>query len=162
MDFQKLKKITDLFQSAGLTELELIENDEKLVLKKALPVQNVIANAQPQPAVSYILNEEKAQNTAVSAETTQNAAQEPPAAVSVSKGTEVKSPLAGVLYLSPSPNDKPFASVGDTVKAGAPLCIIEAMKVMNEIAAPKDGKVVRVYGDNEQIVEFGQVLFVLE
>ncbi len=74
---------------------------------------------------------------------------------------EIKSPLAGVFYSAPSPESPPFVKIGDKVKKGDVLCIIEAMKLMNEITAEQDGEIVDISADNEQIVEFGQTLFTL-
>jgi len=141
MDLQKLRKITEIFISNGLSELELCEGDFKLTLKKSIDL--------PKNIPSYLIKEEKVPVTDPDEKT-----QEKHESIS-----EIKSPLAGVLYLSPAPTEKPFVSVGDTVKSGDTLCIIEAMKVMNEISATKDGKIAQICVDNEQIVEFGQVVF---
>jgi acetyl-CoA carboxylase biotin carboxyl carrier protein len=146
MDLQKLKKITELFNASGLTELELTEGDVKIVLKKTYEL--------PKAIPSYNIYEEKSALPSIPVE---KAAEKP--SQTVDSANEIKAPLAGVLYLSPAPNEKSFVSVGDTVKAGDTLCIIEAMKVMNEISATKDGKIIQICADNEQIVEFGQILF---
>ena len=85
-----------------------------------------------------------------------------PAAEPVISGHVVKSPMVGTFYRSSSPNAKPFAEIGQAIKAGEPLCIIEAMKIMNEIEADATGTITKVFCENGQPVEFGQPLFIIE
>jgi acetyl-CoA carboxylase biotin carboxyl carrier protein len=142
MDLRKLKTLIDLVSESNISELEITEADGKVRIVKAepptamaaLPAQPIAALA-PAPAA---------------------------AAAPVEPGHTVKSPMVGTFYRSPSPDAKAFVEVGQTIKEGEPICIIEAMKIMNEIEADKSGTVTRVLCENGQAVEFGQPLFVIE
>ena len=149
MDLRKLKTLIDLVSESNITELEITEADGKVRIVKAdpkLPVHYVSAPpmvAAPGPA------------TAASPSTP-----EPPAEP-VETGHIVKSPMVGTFYRAANPGSKPFAEVGEAIKEGDPICIIEAMKIMNEIEADKSGTVTRILCENGQAVEFGQPLFVI-
>jgi len=140
MDLRKLKTLIDLVSESNISELEITEADGKVRIVKAEP-----AAATAAPALQPV-------------------AAPPPAAAAapVELGHTVKSPMVGTFYRSPSPDAKAFVEVGQTIQEGEPICIIEAMKIMNEIEADKSGTVTRVLCENGQAVEFGQPLFVIE
>ncbi|HSO07099.1 MAG TPA: acetyl-CoA carboxylase biotin carboxyl carrier protein [Pelomicrobium sp.] len=145
MDLRKLKKLIDLVQESGIAELEVTEGEERVRITRA---GVVAAPATP------------AQVTGASPAT---AAAEPAAPESaLPPGHVLKSPMVGTFYRAPSPGAKPFVDVGSQVKEGDPLCIIEAMKLMNEIEADKAGTIKAILVENGQPVEFGEPLFVIE
>ena len=148
MDLRKLKTLIDLVSESNISELEITEADGKVRIVKAEP-----ASAAPQ----YYA----AAPPTMPAPAAPAAAVEPPAAPA-EIGHVVKSPMVGTFYRSANPGAKAFAEVGDTIKEGDPICIIEAMKIMNEIEADKAGTVARILCENGQAVEFGQPLFVIE
>jgi len=153
MDLRKLKTLIDLVSESTISELEITEAEGKVRIVKAgapatQPVQ--VITAAPASAAPV--------TPAVPA-ATPAAAAEPAAAP---EGKTIKSPMVGTFYRSASPGAKAFVDVGDEVKEGAPVCIIEAMKIMNEIEADLSGKVARILCENGQSVEFGQPLFILE
>lgn len=148
MDLRKLKTLVDLVSESNISELEITEADGKVRIVKADP-----AHAHPAPQMQTM-----AMPQALAVPVTAPAVPEPP----VETGHEIKSPMVGTFYRSSTPGGKAFVEVGDVVKEGDPVCIIEAMKIMNEIDADSSGTVKRILVDNGQAVEFGQVLFVIE
>lgn len=157
MDLRKLKKLIDLVQESGIAELEITEGEEKVKIVKGgativpgtLPATAAVPEARPvlaAPATATGL----AAPPAVSGE---------PAASQ--EGHVVKAPMVGTFYRSPSPDAKPFVEVGQAVKEGEVICIIEAMKLMNEIDADASGTVKAILVENGQPVEYGQPLFIL-
>jgi acetyl-CoA carboxylase biotin carboxyl carrier protein len=151
MDLRKLKTLIDLVSESNISELEITEADGKVRIVKADPH----AAAAP---VTYQMAPQAAAPAPVAAAP----AQAVEAAAPVATGHIVKSPMVGTFYGAASPGAKPFVSVGSTVKEGEPICIIEAMKIMNEIEADKSGTVTKVLCENGQAVEFGQPLFIIE
>jgi acetyl-CoA carboxylase biotin carboxyl carrier protein len=147
MDLRKLKKLIDLVQESGIAELEITEGEEKVKIVKGGVVVTAAAAATA-PAVEA--------RPAPSAAPTP--ASEPEAAP---EGHVVKAPMVGTFYRSPSPDAKPFVEVGQAVKEGDTICIIEAMKLMNEIEADASGTVKAILVENGQPVEYGQPLFIL-
>jgi acetyl-CoA carboxylase biotin carboxyl carrier protein len=150
MDLRKLKKLIDLVQESGIAELEITEGEEKVKIVKGGPV-NVTAAA---PSVA----------PAAEARAAPQASASPPAAADTAPGQEghvVKAPMVGTFYRSPSPDAKAFVEVGQAVKEGETICIIEAMKLMNEIEADASGVVKAILVENGQPVEYGQPLFIL-
>jgi len=148
MDLRKLKTLIDLVSESNISELEITEADGKVRIVKADPrvvMQPVAASTIAAPAVAAPV-----------------AAPAEPAAPPAETGHIVKSPMVGTFYRSASPGAKAFVEIGSTIKEGEPICIIEAMKIMNEIEADKSGTVTRILSDNGQAVEFGQPLFVIE
>jgi acetyl-CoA carboxylase biotin carboxyl carrier protein len=150
MDLRKLKTLIELVETSGIAELEIQEGEERVRITRSLaapaqsaatlaPVSVHQAPSAPSPA----------------------AATGAPAAPPEPEGHVVKSPMVGTFYRSPSPGAKSFVEVGDAVKEGDPLCIVEAMKLMNEIEADASGVVKAILVENGQPVEFGQPLFVL-
>ena len=149
MDLRKLKTLIDLVSESNISELEITEADGKVRIVKAdlaRAAGAALSAAQPAPAALAAAPAAAPTAPAVPEET----------------GHIVKSPMVGTFYRSSSPGAKPFVEVGQPIKEGEPICIIEAMKIMNEIEADKSGTVTRVLCENGQAVEFGQPLFVIE
>lgn len=153
MDIKELKDIAlelmDALAAKKLGEVELELDDAKIKIKAAEPAP-VIAAASVAAAAP------------AAAPAAENADAAPAAEEQLPAGTQVKSPLVGTFYSSPSPDEPPFVLVGQQVKEGDTLCIIEAMKIMNEIKAPCDGKVIRIMAQPGDMVEYNQVLCVIE
>jgi acetyl-CoA carboxylase biotin carboxyl carrier protein len=152
MDLRKLKTLIDLVSESSISELEITEAEGKVRIVKSTPAVSVSA-----PAVAVA-----APAAAPVAPAAQPAAAVVAAPEAEPQGKVIKSPMVGTFYRSASPGAKPFADVGSTVKEGDPVCIIEAMKIMNEIEADLGGTISRILCENGQAVEFGQPLFVLE
>lgn len=153
MDSKRLAEIADVMEDRGLTRVRVEEPDGTAVeLERASAAQPV---AVPMPMPS-------AMAAPVAAPATAPAAPEPaaqaPAAAPEPQGTEVTAPMVGVFYAAPAPGDEPFVRVGSKVKAGETLCIIEAMKVLNEVAAEADGEVLEICVADGDLVEFGSCL----
>jgi acetyl-CoA carboxylase biotin carboxyl carrier protein len=146
MDLRKLKKLIDLVQESGIAELEITEGEEKVrISRSGGGVQTAVSGShQPAPMAAAPV-----------------AAEAAPAAAPQPEGHVVKSPMVGTFYRSPSPGAKVFVEVGQTVNAGETLCIIEAMKLLNEIEADASGTVKAILVDNGQPVEYGQPLFLI-
>ncbi len=150
MDLRKLKTLIDLVSESNISELEITEAEGKVRIVKAdpraVPQTYAPAQAMPEPVAAPAA---------------------PLAVVAVSDEPEftghvIKSPMVGTFYRASSPGGKPLVDIGSEVKEGEAVCIIEAMKIMNEIEADKAGKVLRVLCENGQAVEFGQPLFIVE
>jgi acetyl-CoA carboxylase biotin carboxyl carrier protein len=152
MDLRKLKTLIDLVSESNISELEITETDGKVRIVKADPAGAPVAYA-PYPMMAQPPAAPLLPPVAPAA-----AVAEAPAET----GHTVKSPMVGTFYRSANPGSKPFAEVGDPIKEGDPICIIEAMKIMNEIEADSTGTVARILCENGQAVEFGQPLFVIE
>ena len=149
MDLRKLKTLIDLVSESNVSELEITEAEGKVRIVKSAPV----GMAAP---VTYSM----APAAAVAAPPVAVAAVE--AAPAAPEGHMVKSPMVGTFYRASSPGSKPFVEVGDTIKEGETICIVEAMKILNEIEADKSGTITRILGENGQAVEYGQPLFIIE
>ncbi len=149
MDLRKLKKLIDLVQESGIAELEITEGEEKVKIVKGGAVSMMAA---PAPAVAAPVEARPAPAAAPAAAAEADAGQE---------GHVVKAPMVGTFYRSPSPDAKAFVEVGQAVKEGDTICIIEAMKLMNEIEADASGSVKAILVENGQPVEYGQPLFIL-
>jgi acetyl-CoA carboxylase biotin carboxyl carrier protein len=151
MDLRKLKTLIDLVSDSNVSELEITEAEGKVRIVKS-PVAVPMAHyAPPNHLVNY----------PPSAPSAAAALPEPPAPT-VSTEHVVKSPMVGTFYRSASPGAKPFVEVGDTIKAGETVCIVEAMKILNEIECDKSGTVQKILCENGQAVEYGQPLFVID
>lgn len=150
MDLRKLKTLIDLVAESDISELEVTEGDGKVrIVKSAAAPQTVYATApQMVPA-------------AAAPAAAAPAAEAAPAAPAAPQGHVVKAPMVGTFYRAPNPGAAPFAEVGQSVKEGDALCIIEAMKLMNEIEADKTGVIKEILIENGEPVEFGQPLFVI-
>jgi acetyl-CoA carboxylase biotin carboxyl carrier protein len=149
MDLRKLKTLIDLVSESNISELEITEAEGKVRIVKAgapgVATQPMMMMA-PAAAMPAPVADTPAAAPVVPEET----------------GHIVKSPMVGTFYRASSPGSKPMAEVGQTFKEGEPICIIEAMKIMNEIEADKSGTIVRVLAENGAAVEYGQPLFVIE
>lgn len=153
MDSKRLAEIADVMEDRGLTRVRVEEPDGTAVeLERASAAQPV---AVPMPMPSAMAAPVAAPATAPAAP--EPAAQAPAAAPEI-KGTEVTAPMVGVFYAAPAPGDEPFVRVGSKVKAGETLCIIEAMKVLNEVTAEADGEVLEICVADGDLVEFGSCL----
>lgn len=152
MDLRKLKTLIDLVSESNVSELEITEAEGKVrivkgggaMVQQCAPAHHTSTNATPSHAPAPVPMVEMAP------------------AQPVEVGHTVKSPMVGTFYRSSSPGAKAFVEVGSQVKEGDTICIIEAMKILNEIEADKSGTVVRILGENGQAVEYGQPLFIIE
>ena len=154
MDLRKLKKLIDLVEESGIAELEITEGEEKVRISRSTSsVQTQIAPGGTSPPQGT----PPSAVTASTALTTANAVAE-----ILPEGHVVKSPMVGTFYRSSSPGSNAFVEVGQTVKEGETLCIIEAMKLLNEIESDKSGVIKAVLVENGQPVEYGEPLFVIE
>ncbi len=151
MDLRKLKKLIDLVQESGIAELEITEGEEKVRIARGGAV-SVTPLGAPAPASPGGLPAAPAAGAAAKA---------PVAPEAGTEGHFVKSPMVGTFYRAPSPEAKPFVEVGQAVKAGETVCVIEAMKLMNEIEADASGVLKAILVENGQPVEYGQPLFLL-
>ena len=149
MDLRKLKTLIDLVETSGIAELEIQEGEERVRITRTVPQgqQSVTFHTAPQHAAA------PAPVAAAPVEVPAPAAPE---------GHAVKSPMVGTFYRSASPGAKAFVEVGDVVAQGDTLCIVEAMKLMNEIEADVGGTIKSILAENGQAVEYGQPLFVIE
>ena len=150
MDLRKLKKLIDLVQESGIAELEITEGEEKVKIVKG--------GAMTMVAAAPVMTPAAAPRPAAASAPMAPSAGEPPAP---QEGHVVKAPMVGTFYRSPSPDAKAFVEVGQAVKEGDTICIIEAMKLMNEIEADASGAVKAILVENGQPVEYGQPLFIL-
>jgi acetyl-CoA carboxylase biotin carboxyl carrier protein len=156
MDMRKIKKLIELLQSTGVAEIEIREGEESVRITretKAVPMM------MAPPSMAHASHENAPQRPAEAAPA---AAQATPAAAPASDKHALKAPMVGTVYLSPTPGAKPFVEIGQTVKAGDVICLIEAMKMFNQIEADKSGKITARYVDNGTPVEFNQPLFTIE
>ncbi len=152
MDLRKLKTLIDLVSESNVSELEITEAEGKVRIVKSEGVvhQYVAAPVQAAPVMAAPLAAAPVAAAPVAA------------AAPAAEGHVVKSPMVGTFYRASSPGAKAFVDVGSQVKEGDTICIVEAMKILNEIEADKTGTIVRVLGENGQAVEYGQPLFVIE
>lgn len=151
MDIRKVKKLIELLEESNINELEITEGEESVRISRGAPVQAYVAPvpAAPQPA-------------AVAAPAAAPVAAAPAAAASDElAGHVVKSPMVGTYYASPSPDSAAFVTVGSTVKAGDVLCILEAMKMMNQIEADRAGTIGAILAEDGEPIEFDQPLFTI-
>ncbi len=152
MDIRKIKKLIDLLEDSGLAELEIHEGEESVRLTR-------YASAPP-PATPVAAQPVPVQAAPAAAPQAGLPAAETPAQPE-DDGTPIRSPMVGTFYAAPSPDAPPFVKVGDTIKAGDPLCIIEAMKMFNQIEAEVSGTITAILVENGQPVEFDQPLFLV-
>lgn len=147
MDLRKLKTLIDLVQQSGIAELEITEGEEKVRISRGVPATHAnVTVAYPAPGSIPV-----APGAAVAA----------PAEPVLTEGHIIKSPMVGTFYRSSAPGANPFVEVGQAVKAGDTVCIIEAMKLLNEIESDHEGVVKAILVENGQPVEYGQPLFVI-
>ncbi len=155
MDLRKLKKLIDLVQESGIAELEITEGEERVRIARGGAISVTPLAAAALPAVAA--HAAGAALVAPAAAAMAAAAEPPPGP----EGHVVKSPMVGTFYRSPAPDAKAFIEVGGTVKEGQTICVIEAMKLMNEIEADASGIIKAILVENGQPVEYGQALFVI-
>jgi acetyl-CoA carboxylase biotin carboxyl carrier protein len=155
MDLRKLKTLIDLVSESNVSELEITEAEGKVRIVKTAPVAPAtVVMSAPAPVAAAPVTAVAAQQAAPVAVVE--------AAPAASAGHVVKSPMVGTFYRSSSPGAKPFVEVGQTIKEGETICIVEAMKILNEIESDKSGTVTQILVENGQAVEYGQPLFVIE
>ena len=151
MDLRKLKKLIDLVQESGIGELEITEGEERVRIARGGVVTTTSAAAPAAPAAAPIAPAPVAAGVPAAAE----------AAAPAGEGHEVKAPMVGTFYRAPAPDAKPFIEVGQPIKQGQTICVIEAMKLMNEIEADASGTVKAILVENGQPVEYGQALIII-
>ena len=147
MDIRKVKKLIEMLESSELEEIEIHEGEESVRLVKNKTETLVTHQVQPNQLDKVVESSEQPQKSAPLIEN--------------SEGEVITSPMVGTFYAAASPGAKPFISVGDEIQEGDVVCIVEAMKMMNEIKSDYSGKVVSVLAENSEPVEFGQALFVI-
>jgi acetyl-CoA carboxylase biotin carboxyl carrier protein len=155
MDLRKLKKLIELVEESGIAELEITEGEEKVRISKSSSATQTYAtgaSALQTPAAAFA-----AAGAAIPAAAAAAAVAEP-----LPEGQVVKSPMVGTFYRTSTPGANPFVEIGQTVKVGDTLCIIEAMKLLNEIESDKSGVIKAILVENGQPVEYGEPLFVIE
>ena len=157
MDMRKLKTLVDLVSESNISELEITEAEGKVRIVKA--GYGVPTTMMMQPAGQMMMQPQQHAHAGEAAAPAAAAVEAAPAAPT---GHVVKSPMVGTFYRSASPGSKPFAEIGAPIKEGDPICIIEAMKIMNEIEADMSGTISKILVENGQAVEFGQPLFIVE
>jgi acetyl-CoA carboxylase biotin carboxyl carrier protein len=155
MDLRKLKKLIDLVEASGISELELTEGEEKVKISRNSGVSYQPQLAQVQPQLAQV----QPQLAQVQPQSINTDEIEIP--VAVVDGDSINSPMVGSFYRAASPDSAPFVEVGSTVKKGDVLCIIEAMKLLNEIESEHDGIIKKILLENGQPVEFGEPLFII-
>ncbi len=147
MDIRKVKKLIEMLESSELEEIEIHEGEESVRLVKNKTETVVTHQVQPNQLDKVVESSEQPQKSAPLIEN--------------SEGEVITSPMVGTFYAAASPGAKPFISVGDEIQEGDVVCIVEAMKMMNEIKSDYSGKVISVLAENSEPVEFGQALFVI-
>jgi len=147
MDIRKVKKLIELLEESGIAEIEIHEGEESVRISRAIYAQPTMVAAAPAPAAAA---------PAIAAPAAA------PSAPDVPSGHQVTSPIVGSFYSSPSPNAKSFVEVGSSVNVGDTLCIIEAMKIMNQIEADKAGVIKAILAKSGDPIEYGQPLFIIE
>jgi len=161
MDLRKIKTLIELLEESGISEIEVKEGEESVRICRhppaAAPMMHyAMPPAPPAPAPAPPAPAAPADSATRAEKSTADKI------IALTKGHIVRSPMVGTFYRSPSPGAKPFVEVGQTVKQGQTLCIIEAMKMLNQIESDKAGVVAEVLVENEQAVQFDQPLFVIE
>jgi acetyl-CoA carboxylase biotin carboxyl carrier protein len=159
MDLRKLKTLIDLVQQSGIAELEITEGEERVRISRGVP--GAVGHPPP-PGAVYVAAPPAAQMLQTpGTQPSATASPDAPDAPEEPHGHLVKSPMVGTFYRASAPDTKPFVELGDTVKTGDTICIIEAMKLLNEIEVDADGVVKEILVENGQPVEYGQPLFVI-
>jgi acetyl-CoA carboxylase biotin carboxyl carrier protein len=159
MDIRKIKKLIELLEESGIAEIEIKEGEEAVRISR-MPTGAAAIHSMPTYAMPMAAPVAAPAQAAASAPAA--AAAEAPAARPRANEHVVTAPMVGTFYASPSPGAKAFVEIGDEVKVGQTLCIIEAMKMMNQIESDKAGRVTSIMARNGDPVEFGQPLFVVE
>ena len=152
MDLRKLKKLIDLVEDSGISELELTEGEEKVKICRSTSQVSQPQIIHTQPKESNTIQPPKLQEKSIATEENKDLS---------GKEKTIDSPMVGTFYRAASPDAAPFIDVGATVKKGDILCIVEAMKLLNEIECDQDGTIEKILVENGQPVEFGEPLFVI-
>ena len=155
MDLRKIKKLMELLEESGIAEIEVKEGEESIKLSRNIASS---ANTQVPQIIQQPLQTSQPPTNQQTSDIGTNAVDN----LKKEKRNTVNSPMVGTFYASASPESKPFVTIGQSVKKGDTLCILEAMKMMNQVQAESDGKIVEILVDNAEPVEFDQPLFVLE
>ena len=155
MDLRKIKKLMELLEESGIAEIEVKEGEESIKLSRT--ISSTTSMQVPQVIQQPIQTSQPSTN-----QQTSNMGTNAVDNLKEEKWNTVNSPMVGTFYASASPESKPFVTIGQSVKKGDTLCILEAMKMMNQVQAESDGKIVEILVDNAEPVEFDQPLFVLE
>ncbi|CUT17315.1 MULTISPECIES: acetyl-CoA carboxylase biotin carboxyl carrier protein [Candidatus Ichthyocystis] len=154
MDLKKLKKLIDMVESSAIAELEITEGEEKIRIVKIPPLQNQLVSIPANlSSRDYVVS--------ANPPVTRDLSSAPELDVEVVQDFIIRSPMVGTFYRSPAPGQPPFVSVGASVKAGDVLCILEAMKLLNEIEAECSGVIKSIFVEDGEPVEFNQPLFSL-
>lgn len=165
MDIRKIRKLIELLEETGIAEIEIKEGEESLRLSRhsSAPVEHAAIRYVP-PSMSHAptMPHHPIEPKAGAVSNTPLPAHENKHQEEQSKGHKIHSPMVGTMYTSPSPDTPPFVTVGQTVKAGDTLCIVEAMKMFNEIEADRAGTITAILVANGEPVEYDQVLFIIE
>lgn len=150
MDIRKVKKLIELLEESGIAEIEIHEGEESVRISRggSLPLPQTMVNVPPVDASSSLKTQLSTNENSSSDDYSD-------------EGEVITAPMVGIFYSSPSPDQPPFVNKGQNIKTGDVLCIIEAMKIMNQIEADIDGKLVRILVENGDPVEYGQPLFVI-
>ncbi|CEG58027.1 acetyl-CoA carboxylase biotin carboxyl carrier protein [Legionella fallonii] len=160
MDIRKIRKLIELLEETGISEIEIKEGEESLRLSRysnapvEAPQVHYVSAPVAAPAQSLLAQQPVQSNTAHAAV--------PEHKAPMTAGHKIRSPMVGTMYTSPSPEAPAFVTIGQTVKVGDTLCIVEAMKMFNEIESDRSGKIVDILVKNGDPVEYDQVLFIIE
>lgn len=149
MEINEVKELLNQFNDSNLTEFDLREGSFELYMNKNQTSRQTVVPAQPEPVAE----------TAAPVPATNTEAESAPTVKNTGEGQVITSPIVGIVYLQASPEQPAFKSVGETVKQGETVCIIEAMKLLNEITSEFDGTITEILVENEDVVEYGQPLF---
>ncbi len=152
MDLRKIKKLMELLEESGLAEIEVKEGEESIKLSRASQVQQPIINTQTLDAP--VVND-KADNKLNNQKSEDTSSQ-------ISDGDTIDSPMVGTFYRAASPDSKPFVEKGQKVNKGDTVCILEAMKMMNQVTAEQTGTIIEILVEDSEPVEFGQPLFIIK
>ena len=155
MDLRKIKKLMELLEESGIAEIEVKEGEESIKLSRTI---SSTGSMQVPQVIQQPIQTSQPSTNQQSSDMRTNAVDN----LKEEKRNTVNSPMVGTFYASASPESKPFVTIGQSVKKGDTLCILEAMKMMNQVQAESDGKIVEILVDNAEPVEFDQPLFVLE
>ena len=154
MDIRKIKKLIELIEESDISELEIKEGEESIKLKRGATITEAYVAAAPTPAPKVAGN--------ASPETAQAASEPLPKKAASLSGHTINSPMVGTFYRASAPDAQPFVEVGQQVNVGDVICIIEAMKMMNQIESDKSGVVTAIHAENGQPIEFDQALITIE
>ncbi len=157
MDIRKIRKLIELLEETGISEIEIKEGEESVRLSRHNHLPHPMPKYSPTEAATSTITSAAQPPTSQALPTTADATADTPA-----QGHTMRSPMVGTMYLSPAPEAPPFVTIGQAVKAGDTLCIIEAMKMFNEIEADKTGKITAILVTNGDPIEYDQPLFVIE